>query len=132
MSGEIGETRVMGIEQFDPVVADIRRARQFVQRELGVSRPASERVALLVSELAANVVLHAQTPFSVTTSRDGSVFRVEVHDECPSMPKRYVVKDGAISGRGMFLVNKMAHRWGVERRAGEGKTVWFEVNGDEQ
>ena len=121
----------MGIEQFEPVVADIRRARHFVQRELGISRPASERVALLVSELAANVVLHAQTPFSITTSHDGSMFRVEVHDECPSMPKRRAIEDGATSGRGMLLVNKLARRWGVDRRNDYGKTVWFEVDGDE-
>lgn len=131
MSSEIGRAQPMRIERFQPVIADVRRARLFAQRQLGASRPASERVSLLVSELATNVVLHAHTPFSIATSHNENLFRVEVHDECPSMPTHSEVETGATSGRGMFLVNKLARRWGVERRAGDGKTVWFEVNGDE-
>ena len=122
----------MRSEQFEPVVTDARRARLFAQQASGISRPTSERIALLVSELASNVILHARTPFSIATSRDGSVVRVEVHDDSPAMPKLNEVEVGATSGRGIYLVSKIASRWGVEKCAGDGKTVWVEVDDHER
>lgn len=122
----------MRTEQFEPVITDVRRARVFAQQASGFSGPASERVALLVSELASNVIVHARTPFSVTTRRDGDVFRVEVHDDNSSMPKLRQVEVDAMSGRGIYLVSKIASRWGVEKCPGDGKIVWVEVDDNER
>ncbi|GAA2088670.1 ATP-binding protein [Streptomyces albiaxialis] len=88
----------------------------------------SEKVALVVAELAANAVLHGRVPgrdFEVTMSLEdprGPV-RIEVSDTHPALPVR-------TEGRyGLVLVDAFAESWGVTGREGPGKTVWAEVAG---
>src|SRR5690349_5147725 len=60
--------------------AAVRAARRFVIDEARPTGLDAELVALLVSELAANAVLHARTPFTVAVDNDDSVVRVAVTD----------------------------------------------------
>ena len=43
-----------------------------------------------------------------------------------SVPQRAVVHEGAVSGRGMHLLDALATRWSTRPVAG-GKVVWFEL-----
>lgn len=84
---------------------------------------------LVVTELVANAVRHAGTEITirlaVLTEIPGGV-RAEVSDSStrPVRPRR---ADGlAESGRGLFLVDMLASRWGATATQ-DGKTVWAEI-----
>lgn len=86
-------------------------------------------VALVVSELATNAVLHARTPFEVRVKVGDGHVRVEVHDGTGRRPVRRYFSDQATSGRGLRLIETLCRAWGVEPDAdGAGKTVWAEVS----
>ncbi|MDX3751154.1 ATP-binding protein [Streptomyces sp. AK08-02] len=80
---------------------------------------------LLVSELVTNAVLHAASPFRLTLSASHGVLRCEVTDTGRGTPQVLCAGTGE-SGRGMFLVDALARRWGCHQD-GPGKTVWFEL-----
>ncbi|MFG3257927.1 ATP-binding protein [Streptomyces sp. NPDC048172] len=86
----------------------------------------SEKLALVVAELAANAVLHGHVPgrdFEVvlTQEDDGGGVRIEVSDTHPALPVR------GEDGYGLALVDALAESWGVDERDGPGKTVWAVV-----
>jgi len=111
-----------------PDTASIRVARQAILDMLELDPVTAEDVALLVSELVANAVLHGRTEFDVTATREADVVRVDVTDRSPTPPamKRYGPESP--TGRGLRLVDLLANRWGVEPEVpGPGKTVWFEI-----
>jgi anti-sigma regulatory factor (Ser/Thr protein kinase) len=93
-----------------------------------IGEPAAATVALLVSEVVTNAVVHPDvipTNIRLFAQIEGGVIRVEVTDagdgfepESPRVPK-------PDHGYGLFLVDKQSSRWGVQR--GDGTTVWFEV-----
>jgi anti-sigma regulatory factor (Ser/Thr protein kinase) len=97
---------------------------------------ASCAVALVVGELAANAVRHGRVPgrdFRVRLVHDepGGLVRVEVADAASGKRRPPVAPPSTCpegeSGRGLFLVDVMAVRWGWEPREPVGKTVWAEV-----
>nr|WP_285515749.1 hypothetical protein [Streptomyces sp. NBRC 14336] len=53
--------------------------------------------------------------------------RVEVADGCAEVPcvEGRLAVDSE-SGRGLVLLSEVADKWGVDRRSGGGKSVWFE------
>jgi anti-sigma regulatory factor (Ser/Thr protein kinase) len=87
----------------------------------------SETVALLVSEVVTNAILHASgAAFVLRVLEHGLRLRVEVLDDSPQLP---VPRGGvhlAENGRGLALVELLAIAWGVADREG-GKTFWFEL-----
>jgi anti-sigma regulatory factor (Ser/Thr protein kinase) len=88
---------------------------------------AADTVALLVSELATNAVLHAYAAqVSVRVLTWNGVLRVEVFDGSPVLPVQRHARAGAEDGRGLALVEALALRWGVDTQPG-GKRIWFEV-----
>jgi len=95
--------------------------------------PASDTVALVVAELAANSVVHGRVPgrdfeLRLTYDRTAGLVRVEVSDTHPGRPETPAspAQDPADAGggRGLLLVEAVAASWGVEERTGPGKTVW--------
>jgi anti-sigma regulatory factor (Ser/Thr protein kinase) len=110
-----------------------RRARRFVAEALGTDTPrVAEVVALLVSEMVTNAVLHARTDVRVSIERGMDTIRVEVADDCVSGPTvQHFTTHQAATGRGLQLVDQLADRWGSEPRTG-GKVVWFEVAAPDQ
>ena len=84
-------------------------------------------VALLVSELATNAVLHARSDFRVMVCARGDRIRVEVGDRNARLPSPATVPPAAYSGRGLMIVQELSMAWGVESHADDGKTIWFEV-----
>ncbi|PWJ49058.1 hypothetical protein SAMN06264364_12749 [Quadrisphaera granulorum] len=107
----------------------VRLARRFVMSVLDAVElgGCADDAGLLVSELAANAVLHARSGFSVhlRPTLEGGV-RVEVEDASPLPPVHTPHSASAMSGRGLDLVACTAVRWGSHPH-GQGKAVWFEV-----
>ena len=105
-------------------------ARRFVSSVLA-RRPYEGRVdaadaKLVISELATNAVVHANTPFTVSVSCNGSTARISVRDWSPTQP---VMRNGslnALSGRGLHLVATLGADWGIDADL-DGKTVWAEL-----
>lgn len=84
---------------------------------------------LCVSELATNALLHGTPPgrgFLVRLRYDPDVLRVEVHDSGSAWPLTPEHQDEG--GRGLFVVQALADKWGVGRRH-PGKVVWCEFVG---
>ena len=85
---------------------------------------------LLVSELVTNAVLHARSAATVSVDRNGTCLRVAVCDLSTAAPRVRDYGPSVVTGRGMLLVDRISHRWGVDVD-GQGKCVWFEVLADE-
>jgi anti-sigma regulatory factor (Ser/Thr protein kinase) len=88
-------------------------------------------VRLLVSELVTNSVQHAsvgaEDSIRLHVDIRGEIVRVEVSDNGPGFEAKEPQPDAETdSGWGLFLVNQLATRWGVEQQ-GEG-CVWFEID----
>ncbi|MDT0394832.1 MULTISPECIES: ATP-binding protein [Streptomyces] len=79
---------------------------------------------LLVSELLANAVQHAQGPVTLHLCRTAAELTVEVGDGSPHLPEPRRAGEDEESGRGLNLVRVLADSWGV-RPTDEGKTIWF-------
>lgn len=83
-------------------------------------------VALLVSEVATNALVHAEGDVQVRVVTRGDLLRVEVADESPLMPQPRAAGPMEEGGRGLALVESLATAWGVTPTDG-GKVVWFEL-----
>jgi anti-sigma regulatory factor (Ser/Thr protein kinase) len=114
---------------FVPVPVAARAVRRAVRETLeawGEHEIISD-AELVVSELASNVLLHADSPFRVTMARVDAGIRVSVHDADPlSDPKRRALTPEATSGRGVAMIALLANRWGTEHGA-DGKIIWAEL-----
>jgi len=80
---------------------------------------------LLVSELVTNAVRYASRPIELRLMRTGSLL-CEVTDDDLHLPVPRDPEDDDEGGRGLYLVNRLAHRWGASRTT-TGKAVWFEL-----
>ncbi|WP_158835464.1 SpoIIE family protein phosphatase [Streptomyces sp. NRRL S-350] len=80
---------------------------------------------LLTSELITNALVHAGSPTQLRLFCN-RVLTVEVADQETEAPRIRRARTEDEGGRGIHLVNELAHRWG-SRRTGDGKVVWFEL-----
>ncbi|MFI9824072.1 ATP-binding protein [Streptomyces sp. NPDC052013] len=106
-------------------------ARRLVQvvvlRQWGLTAKTTEDAVLLVSELVGNAVRHTGARvFGLRLRHRRGWIRVEVRDPSRGLPCLMPVQETDISGRGLFLVDKLADRWGVDLLP-RGKTTWFEM-----
>ncbi|MGW7417602.1 ATP-binding SpoIIE family protein phosphatase [Streptomyces sp. NPDC054863] len=85
----------------------------------------SDSVELLVSEVVTNAVRYAERPVTLRLLRT-DVLRCEVGDDSPQLPRQRRARDTDEGGRGLFLVNRLAKKWGATRLS-SGKVVWFEL-----
>jgi serine phosphatase RsbU (regulator of sigma subunit) len=90
----------------------------------------ADDVALVVTELVTNAVLHAGGCASVEVLPVGEGLRVEVADNSPNPPVYGRPSEDALTGRGIRLVAAISARWGVDSRPEGGKVVWAEVTGE--
>ncbi|MEU3662884.1 ATP-binding protein [Streptomyces sp. NPDC032940] len=105
-----------------------RRLAQVVAlRQWHLSPKVTEDTVLLVSELVGNAVRHTGArAFGLHMRRRPGRIRVEVRDPSRGLPCLMPVQETDISGRGLFLVDKLSDRWGVDLLP-RGKTTWFEM-----
>jgi anti-sigma regulatory factor (Ser/Thr protein kinase) len=104
-------------------------AREIVAAALRLSGHDDDLLAdaqLVVSELATNAVIHANSPFSVSVRCEGSAVHVRVRDESPRLPVVREPGPAALFGRGMRLIATVSSVWGVEPTDG-GKVVWADL-----
>jgi anti-sigma regulatory factor (Ser/Thr protein kinase) len=108
--------------------ATARRLAQVVLlRHWGLTPKLTEDAVLLVSELVGNAVRHTGARvFGLRMHRRRGRIRVEVRDPSRGLPCLMPVQDLDVSGRGLFLVDTLADRWGVDLLP-LGKTTWFEM-----
>src|SRR5215212_3300162 len=89
--------------------------------------------SLCVSELVTNAVLHSEIgpdeelDLEVTLDEDGCL-RVTVSDSGRGFEPQ-TLSSGDQSGWGLFIVDRLSHRWGFEHK-GAGTCVWFEMAAD--
>ncbi len=106
-------------------------AREAVATECrsgGMDGETCEDVQLVTSELVTNAVVHGRSEVLLTCHVDAAArsVRVEVGDDNSRHPQLQPCDDGALDGRGLFIVDLLATRWGV-RDTASGKLVWFEL-----
>ena len=94
-------------------------------RRLGAADLADD-TALVVTELAANAIVHAQTGFTVDLSAGPDVLRIAVRDASP-LPPAAAAGLPAAPLHGLGAVDALASRWGVEPIGHSGKSVWVEL-----
>jgi anti-sigma regulatory factor (Ser/Thr protein kinase) len=107
-------------------------ARTEVTRRLGqrITSGALEDVRLLLTELITNSLRHSGvTPgdeIGVKAELNEGTVRIEVHDPGRDGPVEVRPPGAHGGGYGLFLVDRLTNRWGVDRR--NGTTVWAELS----
>jgi anti-sigma regulatory factor (Ser/Thr protein kinase) len=109
----------------EPISAS--KARRFIRSTLtgwGLSSIA-DNTELMVSELVANAIEHGHGPVELRLLR-GPTLLCEVSDYSPAVPVMREAATDDDTGRGLYLINWLAHRWG-SRLTPKGKIVWVEL-----
>lgn len=106
-------------------IASVRRFAVAACRTSGLV-DLCDTLALLVSEVATNALVHGSGEVQVRVHATDSGLRVEVQDDSPTMPSRRRAGPLEEGGRGLALVDTLARGWGVQALP-VGKVVWFEL-----
>lgn len=111
----------------DPRAQTAGQARRLARRALARwdLEELSDSVELLVSEVVTNAVRYAERPITLRLLRT-DMLRCEVGDDVPQLPRLRQARATDEGGRGLYLVNRIARRWGATRLS-TGKVVWFEL-----
>ncbi|MEX3107671.1 MULTISPECIES: ATP-binding protein [unclassified Streptomyces] len=120
-----------------PDPAEVGRARRWACARLAGSALAdddalAETLALIVSELVTNAVVHTGRPAVLSLCLPGeaageATVRLEVADGSERAPVPRCATDDATGGRGLALVDGLADRWGWAAE-GAGKRIWCELD----
>jgi MEDS: MEthanogen/methylotroph, DcmR Sensory domain len=103
--------------------ADARHFAVDALPRLGAADLADD-AALVVTELAANAIVHARSGFTVDLAARPDLLRISVRDASPP-PAAASLPAAPLHGLG--AVDALASRWGVERLGPAGKAVWVEL-----
>lgn len=94
--------------------SSVAEARAFVVRVLadwGLEAYV-DTAALITSELATNVVLHARTGYAVVVARTSMGAQIDVLDDSPTAPVLQAHTFSEPGGRGLLIVDGLATSWG--------------------
>ncbi|GIF07913.1 ATP-binding protein [Actinoplanes siamensis] len=112
--------------ELDPVVGAAREVRERITEAClrwSMAELAGD-ACIVATEMVNNVVAHARTPMCVLLGRHGTTLSVAVRDESSVLPRfSGPVAPTAYGGRGLLLIDSVAHRWGGLALPG-GKVVW--------
>ena len=125
------------VRSFPCELGSVRAARHYVAGllEAVTDQALADDVAIAVTELAANAVLHGRSAFTVIVSRWATRIRIAVRDNAPlalasiafaARPAGESAKSvpfPVTTGHGLSVVAGLASRWGVEPTPA-GKVVW--------
>ncbi|MFJ9842035.1 ATP-binding protein [Kitasatospora sp. NPDC101155] len=119
----------------DPDAAAVPPARRLILDiarfwRVPLSEAALRDVELCASEVLANAMEHTTARCRVTVRWTGERLRVEVADSSLRAPEPGAPEDMVTSGRGLLLVEGLAHSWGWYPTSA-GKVVWFECAADQ-
>ena len=110
-------------------LSSVATARRFVRDKLlewGHADTVDDAM-LVVSELAANALTHAESSYRVRLAAAGPALRIEVEDDGTGTPEPQPLTETEESGRGLHLVGALAASWGMEAGESGGKRVWAEL-----
>ena len=115
-------------EVFVPVPEAVAALRRFVTGvlELWGESPLVWDATLVASELATNAVRHGGSPFRASIGRGDGVVRIGVEDVGTGWPQQRTADVEDPDGRGMEIVEALAHRWGCHVLP-HGKLAWAEL-----
>jgi anti-sigma regulatory factor (Ser/Thr protein kinase) len=103
-------------------------ARRYL-RDAGAALPRDllDTTLLLASELVTNAVKYGGARIVLSVDDGPDRLRVEVHDDGPRAPQMGAAESHALGGRGLLLVESLAHEWGTtpSPEPDPGKGVWF-------
>jgi anti-anti-sigma factor len=109
--------------------AEARAAIAEFSESHGLTSQTLATVMLLVSEVVTNAVVHPeiQSPaeISILACLVDAMLHVEITDQGAGFTPQARDPGRMDGGYGLYLLDKAAARWGIERRAGT--TVWFDV-----
>jgi anti-sigma regulatory factor (Ser/Thr protein kinase) len=111
-------------------ISSIARARRLPPQLLeDLPSDVAQGLALVVTELASNVVRHARTDFTLRVERLKDLIRIEVIDDGPGEPIRMSPRLTDTAGRGLQIVGSLADEWGIEKSPDHPltKTVWATI-----
>jgi anti-sigma regulatory factor (Ser/Thr protein kinase) len=94
-------------------------------RQWGVDEPVHDDVALVVSELFTNALVHtdsAEIICRLQTTEQIVYLAVTDQGHGPTGPE--IREPDTESGRGLLLVSALTELWGVSTEYGRGRTVW--------
>ncbi|MER6301748.1 ATP-binding protein [Kitasatospora sp. NPDC001539] len=95
-------------------------------RAPGAGEGIAEDVVLVVAELVGNAMLHGDGPLELVLAVNPERLRIEVSDQSSELPAPREPHHPALpGGHGLFIVQRLADRWGAEPHA-LGKTIWVE------
>ncbi len=107
----------------------VGEARRFVSGLTGdLPDDLRDAVALMVSELATNALIHASSGFDVAVDRSASLMRVSVSDRGDGTPEVHSPDFTEPHGRGLQIVEALSNEWGIIPYFAAGKTVWFQIS----
>src|SRR5215218_4835872 len=120
----------MSYSQFplDATPTSVREAREATRRWLrGIGRSLVESPAVIVvSELVTNSIVHARGPVELHLWDHIDHVRIGVSDGSTTIARNEPVPLGAISGRGMRLVERFSSHWGSDV-GDSGKLTWADI-----
>jgi anti-sigma regulatory factor (Ser/Thr protein kinase) len=123
--------------QLPAVLESVRVLRQALER-MGLPGGVLQDAKLLSSELLTNSIEHAglgaDDRVQVTVARYGAVLSVVVRDgalkpDATELAGSFRPEPGRQSGWGLFLIDRIASRWGITLRGRSG--YWFELRVDD-
>jgi anti-sigma regulatory factor (Ser/Thr protein kinase) len=98
-------------------------------QQQGVDGSLAQSLILLVSEVVSNAVRHSNgdpdAPIEMLATFGKRAIRVSVTDAGEGFTPRSRDPSRTHDGYGLYLLEKVAERWGVEARGGT--NVWFEL-----
>jgi len=118
----------------EPRPDQVAAGRRFVRDVLTAWDQAelADTASLLTSEMLTNAVRHARQAIGLRLHRLPGEIITEVTDDYAAPPRRMLPALDDEDGRGLTLVEAMAHNWGTLPTS-EGKIVWFSLaTGGEQ
>jgi len=126
LHGEIAGSRSGTIRTFAFSREAPAAARHFTLATLAAWGAAdfADDAALVVTELAANAIVHAHSAFTVILSALDDLLRISVRDATPLRGSLL----RAVPLHGLGAVDAMASQWGVEPLGAAGKTVWVDLH----
>ena len=116
----------MSVPSLPRSVGQLRRFAVALCEEHGFDG-SSDTLALLVSEVATNALLHGSGDVRLRVIANAARVRIEIGDDSDDLPLQRHDGLEAEGGRGIELLESLSDSWGVESVAPQGKVVWFEL-----
>jgi DNA-binding NarL/FixJ family response regulator len=126
----VGETRALRTQIDLPrALTSAAEARRFVTATVAEWELAEllDDALLVASELATNAVTHAESTCRIRLSLNPTSLRIDVIDTGAGTPEPQPESATEEHGRGLHLIDALAHAWGLEQIPGDGKVVWAEL-----